>query len=180
MSSVIVNQINAALNAGKRSSESELVSDYDELYRQIDKLEGMVREAFQGKLSAEYLSLVEKLERGEELTAAARDALELLIVGEAKHYLKAENDFDNWKNELQRLAGEMEKAQATDLASIDDLMHLEALCRDVKTVLPDVTFYLRERERVKRFEEAMRETLDPESRRFLAEIIKGMMKSSKA
>ena len=148
--------------------------------RQTSKLESMAREAFQGRMKNDYLSIAEKLEDGAEITPAEREALELLIIGEAKYYLKQENDFENWRSELQRLAGEMEKVHTSGLAGIEDLMRLQALCREAGAVLPDITFYLREKERIQRFEDALRGTLDPEVRRFLAEIITGMMRSSKA
>ncbi len=173
-------QISKTVEVAKRCFETESVTDYEELDRRVVELEGTAREVFQGKLRVQYLSIAEKLDRGAEITAQERQALELLIIGEAKHYLKYENDFENWKRELKRLAEEIEKVQARGSESIEEVMHLQALCREAKGVLPDITFYLREKERIVRFEDTMRETLDPEARRFLAEIIKGMMESSKA
>jgi hypothetical protein len=180
MDPTLLAQISETVEVAKRCFETESVTDYEELDRQVIGLETTAREAFQDKLKDEYLSIAEKLESGAEITPAEREALELLIIGEAKHYLKYENDLENWKKELKRLAGEMEKVPASGSESIEDVMHLQALCREAKGVLPDITFYLREKERIKRFEDTMRETLDPEARRFLAEIIKGMMESSKA
>ena len=130
MSGALSDRIDETLEVANRCFDAESVSDYEELDRQIRQLEAMAREAFQGKLEAEYLSLVEKLESGTPLTGAEQEALELLMVGEAQQYLKHENDFENWKNELKRLAGEMKKVQATGLQSIDDVMHVQALCRD--------------------------------------------------
>jgi len=34
----------------------------------------------------------------------------------------------------------------------DDLLHIQSICRDLRSVLPDLTFYLRERERVQSYE----------------------------
>ena len=180
MDPILLAQISKTVEVAKRCLETESVSDYEDLDRQVIELDNTAREAFQSKLKDEYLSIAVKLEGGAEITPAEREALELLIIGEAKHYLKYENDFESWKEELKRLAGEMEKVAVSGSESIEDVMHLQGLCREAKGVLPDITFYLREKERIVRFEDTMRETLDPEARNFLAEIIKGMMESRKA
>ena len=180
MDSTLLTQISKTTEVAKRCFDTESVADYEHLDRQTSELESMAREAFQDTLKGGYLSIAEKLEAGEEITPEDREALQLLIVGEAKYYLKQENDFENWTRELERLAGEMEKVHTSGSAGIEDLMRLQALCREARAVLPDITFYLREKERIQRFEDAVRGTLDPEVRRFLAEMITGMMRSSKA
>jgi hypothetical protein len=180
MDPTLLAQISKTTEVAKRCFETESVGDYEDLDRQVVELERTAREAFQDRLKDDYLAIAAKLEGGAEITCAEREALGLLIIGESKEYLKCENDFENWKKDLKRLAGEMEKVRASSSASTEDLIHLQALCREAIGVLPDITFYLREKERIKRFEHAMRETLDPEARRFLAEIIMGMMESRKA
>jgi len=67
--------------------------------------------------------------------------LELLIVGDAEYFLKYETEFDHWKAEIQQLLADMSKLQSDDL-DIDGLMHLRALCNEVRRVLPDVVYYL--------------------------------------
>jgi hypothetical protein len=61
----------------------------------------------------------------------------------------------------------------------DDLLHIQALCRDLRSILPDLTFYLRERERVQSYEKNDIQSLRPELKKLLAEVIDAMMKSDK-
>ena len=60
---------------------------------------------------------------------------------------------------------------------MDSLLHLRALCLDAKGVLPDVSRYYREKERVRNFESSTSGPLDAESRQILAEILRQMMES---
>ncbi len=104
--------------------------------------------------------------------------LELLIVGDAEYFLKYENDLEQWKSEIKKLLGEISKLQSADL-DVDGLMHLRALCVEVRRVLPDVVYYLDQKERIGKFREATGRPLDPEGYRVLAEIVEEMLLSDK-
>ncbi|HXM62655.1 MAG TPA: hypothetical protein VN950_17480 [Terriglobales bacterium] len=68
--------------------------------------------------------------------------------------------------------------QSSDL-DVDGSMHLRALCAEVRRVLPDVVYYLDQKERTSKFQEATRQPLDPEGYRVLAEIVEQMLLSDK-
>ena len=157
--------------------KQETEANYQELQTLIFDLEGLARETFQAKLEGLYWPILSKLEQGESLTAAEHEALEMLMVGEAKYYLRYETNLDNWRAELQQLLDEIRKRQAAGLDEIDSLMKLRALCREAMRVLPDLTYYFREKERIRRFETATSGAIDVETRRSLANLIKEMMES---
>jgi hypothetical protein len=58
-------------------------------------------------------------------------------------------------------------------------MHLQALCHEAMRILPDLAFYCEEKERARRFDEAMRGAIDRDTRRTLANLIKEMLISEK-
>ena len=105
--------------------------------------------------------------------------LNLLIVGEAKYYVKHENDLENWRGELARLIEEIERIEAGGANDVDRLLHIQALCRDARHILPDITFYYSEKERLARFETATSGQIDAEKGRILADVIRAMMESDK-
>lgn len=150
---------------------------YQQFQVEIQALEAVAREAFQAKLNDLYWAILGKLEEGQALTTAEHEILEMLMVGEARYYLKFENDVENWKNELKRLLEEIRKQQAAGLDEIDSLMRLRALCREAMRVAPDLAYYFREKERVRKFEEATQGAIDVETRRALANLIKEMIDS---
>ncbi|MBN1486930.1 MAG: hypothetical protein JW981_04760 [Anaerolineae bacterium] len=177
--SILSAKVDQLVTSMKQSLQTKSVTSYEESHRLICKLDTDIREAFQELLRKHYKPIISKLENGGRLSQEERNALELLIVGEAKFYVDLENDYENWVREIGRLVSEIEKLQTAGLATVEDILHLQALCRDARNVLPDIAFYLREQERVKYFQSAMLDSLDMESRRFLADMIRGMMTSDR-
>jgi len=170
-------KINELLAMYPHLFKDETEARYQQLQSHVHEVEGLAREAFQAKLDTMYWSILDKLEEGKPLTAAEHEVLELLMVGEAKYYLKYEHEIEHWRNELKRLVEEIKKQQAAGLDEIDSLMRLRALCREAMRILPDIAYYFREKERIRRFEDATRDAIDTETRRSLANLIKEMMES---
>ncbi len=170
-------KINEVVDVSTLSFKDETEARYQKFQTYIEDLEGLAREAFQAKLDKMYWSILDKLEEGKALTTAEHNILELLMVGEAKYYLRYEHDIDQWRNELKRLMEELKKQQAAGLDEIDSLMRIRALCREALRVLPDMAYYFREKERIRKFEDVTRDAIDTETRRALANLIKDMMES---
>jgi len=170
-------KINQVVDVSAQSFKLETLADYEAFQAQIEALEGLAREAFQAKLDNMYWSILEKLEEGKALTAAEHEILELLVVGEAKYYLRYETELDHWRSELKRLIEEIKRQQAAGLDEIDSLMRIRAICREALRVLPDMVYYFREQDRVRKFEAMTRDAIDVETRRSLANLIKEMIES---
>lgn len=171
-----VPQVNATiqktLELASRCTQLETSDNYGALGDQVEELEGQARQAFLAKM--EISALLPKLKTGKPLTPEDLKTLELLIVGDAEYFLKYENDLEQWKSEIRKLVGEISNLQSSDL-DVDDLMHLRALCAEVGRVLPDVVYYLNQKERTSKFQAATREPLDSEGYRVLAEIVEQML-----
>ncbi len=168
--------IQKTLELASRCTQLETSDNYGALGDQVEELEGQARQAFLAKM--EIASLLPKLKTGKPLTPEDLKTLELLIVGDAEYFLKYENDLEQWKSEISKLLGEISNLQSSDL-DVDGLMHLRALCAEVGRVLPDVVYYLNQKERTGKFQAATREPLDPEGYRVLAEIVEQMLLSGK-
>jgi len=164
--------IQKTLELASRCTQLETSDNYGALGDQVEELEGQARQAFLAKV--EIASLLPKLKTGKPLTPEDLKTLELLIVGDAEYFLKYENDLEQWKSEIKKLLGEISNLQSSDL-DVDGLMHLRALCAEVGRVLPDVVYYLNQKERTSKFQAATREPLDPEGYRVLAEIVEQML-----
>ena len=172
-------KVKETAEAANQALASDSVSFYQRFDEEIRRLEASAREAFQAQVKQDYKNILNKLENAKPLTESERDMLNLLIVGEAKYYLKHENDLENWRGELARLVEEIEKIEAGGANDIDSLLHIQALCRDARQILPDITFYYSEKERLARFEKATSGKIDAEKGRILADVIRAMMESDK-
>ncbi|MFP4346124.1 MAG: hypothetical protein ACLFU8_15615 [Anaerolineales bacterium] len=163
----------------KFSADSEEVTDFEEMDLEVRALENMARETFQALVEQKYTDLVLKLESGDALTEEEKQVLELLIVGAAEYYLQEEEQVDEWREEIDRLLGEMKRLKSENLLTVDAILELQALCKAARRVLPDLVYYLTERRRVERFKDAMSRPLDPVAAQVLADTVRGMMSSSK-
>ena len=176
---IVSAKVKETVTAARQALDSEDSLLFENFSQQIRELEEMTREAFQLKVWDDYKAILIKLENKETLTGDELEMLKLLIVGEARYYLKYENNLEDWRNELNRLSNEIEWLDIGGLDDIDSLLHLQALCRDARGVLPDITFYFAEKERLGRFEVAVSGTLNNTARQTLIEVLKAMMKSNK-
>jgi len=180
--------IQKTIELASRCAQAETSDNYGALGDQVEELEGQAREAFQSRM--DFASLLPKLKSGKPLTPADLKTLELLIVGDAEYFLKYETEFNHWKTEIQQLVGEISKlqsgiqskaqskAQSNDL-DVDALMHLRALCDEVRRILPAVVYYLDQKERASKFQQATQAPIDAEASRVLAEIVEQMLVSDK-
>ena len=155
------------------------VGDYENLDLRLREVEAAAREALHAELRGDYQVVIKKLGSGEPLTPADREVIELIIVGDAEYYINYENDYNHCVTELQRLMAELKQVRTGGIADRDALLRVQAFCRDGRGVLPDLTFYLREKERIDRFCANKLDELDPELRQALADILKELMTPSK-
>jgi hypothetical protein len=167
--------IRQTLDLASRSAQVETSDSYGALGDQVEELEVQARAVFLSKM--DLASLLPKLKSCKPLTPADLKTLELLIVGDAEYFVKYETELDRWKGEIQQLLGEISKLQS-DALDVDGLMHLRALCEEVRRVVPPVVYYLDQKERASKFQEATRGPIDTEGYRFLAEIVEQMMVSA--
>jgi hypothetical protein len=152
---------------------------FERLYLQIQSLETMARETFQYQFRRDYQAVVKKLQEGETLTPADRELLAQLIIAEAKSYVKHEKEYEGWKDRIATLLSALKQTQEQGVRTTEDLLHIQAICRDLRAVLPDITHYLRERERVQSYEQNDLQALPQEMKELLAEIVEAMMLSEK-
>jgi hypothetical protein len=164
-------KLKEALEVADQCFKAESPEGYEVLNEQLEELESLARESFQEH--TDYKSLLNKLEKGSPLTADELNTLKLLIVGDAEYYLKYDDDFDRCKSEAGKIVDEIRRLQPSDL-DIDALMHLRVLCREATSALVPTSYYLEQKERVRKFEEATREPIDRESGRMLADMIRHM------
>ena len=151
MDTELFSQIEETLDAAERCTDQALAQDYEQLDAQVRQLEATAREAFQEQLKDQYWTIAEKLEAGTPLSEKEHEALEFLIVGEAEYFLAEEEHFEDWRDTLRDLMQEVVEVRETGIDTIDDLMYLQAICLDASKVLPEITYYLRQKERIQRF-----------------------------
>jgi hypothetical protein len=174
-----MSQIDQTLAAADQALKAQDSATVNLAISQVSQLGSQAREVLQARLNDHLWPVVAKLENGDPLAAAEQDMLQTLLVGDAKYYVKYEEKVEIWKGEIERLTEAIRRLQAGGLSDLDSLMHLQALCHEAMRILPDLAFYCEEKERARRFDEAMRGAIDRDTRRTLANLIKEMLISEK-
>ena len=164
---------------GSKSLQTDTSEAFERLYLQIHALETQARETFQYQFRRDYQAVVDKLRNGDRLDENDKHLISQLLIADAKSYVKHAGDYETWKDQIDRLLAELKTIQDQGVRTTDDLLHIQALCRDMRAVLPDITFYLRERERIMGYEQNDLNALPPELKNILADVVKGMMESDK-
>ncbi len=143
----------------------------------LGELEGELREGVQTSTEKEIKEIIKQLKDGKELTTSQDKTLRLWIVGDAEHYTKLENNYDDWMAELKRLVDSICSLQGEDFGT-DVAMQLRALIYDATRVMDDLIYFTQHKERLERFEEATRE-LDKDERVHLVRILEQKLKSGR-
>lgn len=161
-------------------TQSGAIRDYERLEALVRDLESLSREAFQATVERDYGAIVDKLEQGGQgLTFDEREAIEQLIVGEAEAYVEREDDFEAWTSEVHDLVAELQQLRSRGVQGMENLLQVEAICREARAILPDIIHYLRERERIHKFKSLDLTNLKPSEAAFLADVISQMMTSAR-
>lgn len=176
MNSKIDSAIEKLVQVSEQGFSNQNAGQFQQVDMLINQLQNQAREQFQADAIAQYGSVLRKLDAGAPLTDEEQAALEMLVVGRAKYYLKEETDFNSWIDELRRLISEIDHLRANGEQSLETLMELEALCIDAGRVVADIAFYLEEKERYQRFQESTRE-IDLAESAMLANIIRSFLSS---
>jgi hypothetical protein len=159
------------LDLAGRSFEADNSEGYEVLGEQLEELETLAQKTFQEHTDSR--SLARKLENGDSLSPDELTSLKSLMVGDAEYYMKYDDDFDRSKSELKRILDEISRLQAGNM-DFDQIMHLEVLCREASSVAKPTTFYMEQKERVRKFDDATRGGIDRESGKLLADILRGI------
>lgn len=175
----VSNKINQIVELTTRAQDNETETNYQQLQGSIAELEAMAREVSQALLKEKCRPILTKLEGDMPLSEDELRIVRLLLVGDADYYLEGEANLDQWRDDVVRLTSEIGQLQSSNLAEVDNLMRLQALCRDAMRVLPDMAYYFRQQERVRNFEKTSSGLVSSETKQVAADFIRAMLDSDK-
>lgn len=164
-------KVKEMLDLAARCFEAENSEGYQVLGEQLEELNTVAQEVLVDH--EDCRSIVKKLEKGEALSPDELKTLKIRLVGDADYYLKFDDDFDRSKGELKRILDELRTLQAGEL-DFEGLMHLEVLTREALNVAKPVAFYMEQKSRVRKFDDATHGGIDQETAKALANILRGI------
>ena len=148
---------------------------YSRLSTIFEDLGAYLREQIQQMTRADITKVIDKLKNGLTITPQDKEQIKLWIVGDADYYVKMENNFQDWKNELERLMGAINKCEgATE--DVKTALKLRALLRDGARVLSNIFYFVEQRQRVAAFNDSSDE-IDAQERAILIRILEQKINS---
>lgn len=180
MSTVATDQLTETIAALKDAATNALthdsVDDFESFERYLNEVDGYVREMQQSAWTNEAKTTIRKLEKGEPLSKPDQDLIRAFLISDATAYLNAENNFQDWKRELQRLVTDLTKRANT--VTRDTIPELRGVLKDAVRLVPDIRNYLDEKRRVEKFESALN-NLDKPAREMLCRVLREQLFSAK-
>ena len=169
--------ISALASSMAQAAQSGRAEDFDALAVVLADARQAVRENLQQLTAGSVMEVVAKLEKNEPLTPEEKNAVRLWIIGDAESYARAENNYREWLEEFRRLT-ETVRQHAGTAATPEVLASLVGILEDLNRLVPDLTHYLENKERIARFEAAIG-NLSPADGQIIASILKGMLTSDR-
>jgi len=118
------------------------------------KARNQIREALQEQTAAAMKPIIQKLEKHQPLNPEEKELVRLWIVGDAASYTAKENDYGEWLKEFSRLGQDIGDGAAVPL-SIPEMFGLYGSLEDAVRLAADLQFFLEEKERAARFDQAI-------------------------
>ena len=113
-----------------------------------------IREELQKLTAAAMQPIIAKLHQNQPLGSAEKELVRLWIVGDAASFTKKESDFREWLAEFQRLGEAIRNVEQMP-ASLPEMLDLHGNLEEAVRLAGDIQFFLEEKERVGRFEQAV-------------------------
>ncbi len=156
-------------------ADSSSTEDFSQVGRNLVSARDRAREDLQAATAQEIRPIIKKLEKNEPLTDAEKNLVRLWMVGDAEAYTRLEDDYREWVDEFKRLSRALKEAEGQS-GSVPELLNAYGLLEDAVRVAADLQFYLEEKERIGKFEQAIK-ALDRSDSKLLADILKEKLSS---
>jgi cell fate (sporulation/competence/biofilm development) regulator YlbF (YheA/YmcA/DUF963 family) len=162
--------------AAEHAVTHESLDAFEVFEKQLNELQAVVRELQQTMWKTEARAVIKRLESDQPLTETDMDVIRTFLISDAEHYLARENNYEDWLAELRRLMRDITQ-RATEV-NRDTVGELRGVLKDAIRLVPAIRNYLEEKQRVERFEAAMK-TVDSVSRDLLVKVLAEQIQSPK-
>jgi len=168
----IIDKLNEDYEQTMKNGQADAYSKLSTIFEELGEY---LREYVQDETDIEIKTLIRKLRDGNQLATEDIDLIRLWVVDDAVQYTRLENSFGEWQDELKRLIGEISKYKDAE-ADVKTASELRALFRDGARVLADLFYFLEQKSRISKFEQASKQ-LGPQERSLLIGLLEQKMKS---
>jgi hypothetical protein len=160
----------------QQALQSNSPDTYARANAELAQMKSRIRERFQELTAGDIQGIIAKLESNEPLTPAEKHYVRNWMVGDAESYTRLENNFKDWTKELTRLTEVLKSYEAKD-ETVPDLLNVHGLLWDAMRVAADISYYLDEKARIERFEQAI-QALNQADAELVARLLRAKLEGS--
>lgn len=148
----------------EKAKNNKTTANYQLIQLKINEMDGLLRECYQTVTEEEMIEIVRKLKLSEPLTPKEINLVRRWVVGDAEAYLSMEKNFPVWIDLLSQLVDQLKTTFSTDtnLPSPERLDMVRGINKIALRLLPNINYYIAEKERVAAFERAVSDGIDSE------------------
>ena len=157
------------------AAASPSADKFSEAGMALVKTRNAIREELQEVTAAAMKPIIAKLHKNQPLSGEEKDLIRLWIVGDAAGFTKKESDFREWREEFNRLGETIRKVDQMP-TSLPEMLDLHGNLEEAVRMAGDIQFFLEEKERVARFEQAI-QNLSASEAELLASILQEKLTS---
>jgi hypothetical protein len=165
-----LDEVDETLSHLTNARELENATAYSALEGQLDELRHDLRESVQSITRETMWRIITKLRDGSDIREEEWKLIRLWVVGDAEAYVREENHYPLWIQELDHLSAEIKLLRSAPIEA-DTFEALHALLTDARGVARSTAIFLMDRERVQHFEKSIQDDFDTEARNMLADIL---------
>ncbi len=151
------------------------IGSYERIAGVFDEFERTLREHIQETTEDRISEIINKLRTDDPMSSEDVEYIKLWVVGDADYYTKLENNFGDWVKELERLRNEIIRINDPQ-PDLPTCSKLRAILQDGLRLIPDIIFFLEQKERVDHFNQATVK-LDREERDLLIKVLNNKLSS---
>ncbi len=144
---------------------------FRELVELFEGCESYLREYFQEATKPRMVEVVERLRSGGDLSGEQLEILRQWIIGDTVNYVRSEKHFVGWMGEFHTVMAELSRAVNDAETTMETVSRARGLLMDGARLLPNIVFFLEQKERLVAFERAVSGDLDEQNRLLLLELI---------
>lgn len=152
----IIEELTYSIN---RATSQQSEANYLLVQMKLSELSGALRELHQAMTAKTMKVIINKLGSQQPLSS---DELELVhdwIVGDALGFIENEKNFNAWLSLFGRLTNDLKEIYSPDI-SHKKVLQLSALTQIANRLIPNIIYYISERERVSKFDKAVSDGID--------------------
>lgn len=134
------------------------------------------REEIQKITAPEITKIIKKLQTQQPLSTHETTLMQTWITGDAQGYTQMENNLPDWLAEYQRLTAVLSDFENKN-CTVSEALQLQGILEDAARVSYDIANFLEKQDRIKKFNAAVADGLDPNEREVLVKVLTDKLRS---